>query len=137
MQTDHLSAVRFIDLPLHPSLQAGLTQLGYSHCTPIQAQALPKALNGEDLAGQAQTGTGKSAAFLLATMNHLLTHPRAEGDDPNQPRAFLLAPTRELAVQIHNAAMGLGAQSRPEERRVGQERVSTCRSRWWPDNSKK
>src|SRR3546814_10494694 len=70
MQTDHLSAVRFIDLPLHPSLQAGLTQLGYSHCTPIQAQALPKALNGEDLAGQAQTGTGKSAAFLLATMNH-------------------------------------------------------------------
>src|SRR3546814_3197519 len=96
MQTDHLSAVRFIDLPLHPSLQAGLTQLGYSHCTPIQAQALPKALNGEDLAGQAQTGTGKSAAFLLATMNHLLTHPRAEGDDPNQPRAFILAPTREL-----------------------------------------
>ncbi|HEY9544554.1 MAG TPA: DEAD/DEAH box helicase [Solimonas sp.] len=111
MQTDHLSAVRFIDLPLHPSLQAGLTQLGYSHCTPIQAQALPKALNGEDLAGQAQTGTGKSAAFLLATMNHLLTHPRAEGDDPNQPRAFILAPTRELAVQIHNDAMGLGAQS--------------------------
>src|SRR3546814_10594888 len=66
---------------------------------------------GEDLAGQAQTGTGKSAAFLLATMNHLLTHPRAEGDDPNQPRAFILAPTRELAVQIHNDAMGLGAQS--------------------------
>src|SRR3546814_2425129 len=70
MQTDHLSAVRFIDLPLHPSLQAGLTQLGYSHCTPIQAQALPKALNGEDLAGQAQTGTGKSAAFLLRSEEH-------------------------------------------------------------------
>ncbi|HET8882434.1 MAG TPA: DEAD/DEAH box helicase [Solimonas sp.] len=111
MQPDHLSAVRFADLPLHPSLQAGLAQLGYTHCTPIQAQALPRALNGEDLAGQAQTGTGKSAAFLLATMNHLLTHPRADGDDPNQPRAFMLAPTRELAVQIHNDAMGLGAQT--------------------------
>ncbi|NGY06681.1 DEAD/DEAH box helicase [Solimonas terrae] len=111
MQPDHLSAVRFADLPLHASLQAGLSQLGYSHCTPIQAQALPRALNGEDLAGQAQTGTGKSAAFLLATMNRLLTHPRAEGDDPNQPRAFILAPTRELAVQIYNDAMGLGAQS--------------------------
>jgi ATP-dependent RNA helicase RhlB len=111
MQPDHLSSVRFADLALHPALQASITQLGYSHCTPIQAQALPKALNGEDLAGQAQTGTGKSAAFLLAAMNHLLTHPRAEGDDPNQPRAFILAPTRELAVQIHNDAMGLGSQT--------------------------
>lgn len=111
MQPDHLSAVRFADLPLHPSLHAGLSQLGYTHCTPIQAQTLPRALNGEDLAGQAQTGTGKSAAFLLATMHHLLAHPRAEGDDPNQPRAFILAPTRELAVQIYNDAMGLGAQS--------------------------
>ncbi|MGH8447547.1 MAG: DEAD/DEAH box helicase, partial [Solimonas sp.] len=111
MQPDHLSATRFADLPLHPSLQVGLQQLGYTHCTPIQAQALPRALAGEDLAGQAQTGTGKSAAFLLAAMNHLLTHPRAEGDDPNQPRAFMLAPTRELAVQIYNDAMGLGVQS--------------------------
>src|SRR3546814_15929285 len=102
----------------------------------------------------------KSAAFLLATMNHLLTHPRAEGDDPNQPRAFILAPTRELAVQIHNDAMGLGAQSglrmtvcyggagyeqqrssidggvailRSEERRVGNECVSTGRARGAPD----
>ncbi|WP_020649330.1 DEAD/DEAH box helicase [Solimonas variicoloris] len=111
MQPDHLSPTRFADLPLHPSLQASLQQLGYTHCTPIQAQALPKALAGEDLAGQAQTGTGKSAAFLLATMNHLLTHPRAEGDDPNQPRAFILAPTRELAVQIYNDALGLGSQT--------------------------
>src|SRR3546814_18530079 len=94
MQTDHLSAVRFIDLPLHPSLQAGLAQLGYSHCTPIQAQALPKALNGEDLAGQAQTGTGKSAAFLLATMNHLLTHPRAERSEERRVGKECVSPGR-------------------------------------------
>ncbi|MFT4045481.1 MAG: DEAD/DEAH box helicase [Solimonas sp.] len=111
MQPDHLSSTRFADLPLQPSLQASLVQLGYTHCTPIQAQALPRALAGEDLAGQAQTGTGKSAAFLLATMNHLLTHPRAADDDGRQPRAFILAPTRELAVQIHNDALGLGSQT--------------------------
>ncbi len=109
MQPDHLSTVRFSDLPLHPSLLEGLERLGYTHCTPIQAAALPKALNGEDLAGQAQTGTGKSAAFLLAAMNQLLTNPRAPGDDGRQPRAFMLAPTRELAVQIHKDAVALGA----------------------------
>ncbi|MDZ4081058.1 DEAD/DEAH box helicase [Hydrocarboniphaga sp.] len=111
MQPDHLSNIRFADLPLHPSLQAGLEKLGYSYCTPIQAEALPRALRGEDLAGQAQTGTGKSAAFLLAAMQRLLTHPRAADDDGKQPRAFMLAPTRELAVQIHKDAMGLGAET--------------------------
>ena len=111
MQSDHLSAVRFSELPLHPTLHSSLAILGYTHCTPIQAQALPRALAGEDLAGQAQTGTGKSAAFLLATMQHLLTHPRAEADDPNQPRAIMLAPTRELAVQIHADALGIGSQT--------------------------
>ena len=104
---DHLSDVAFSSLPLHPSLQEGLKKLGYSHCTPIQAQALPLALKGEDLAGQAQTGTGKTAAFLLATMQHLLTTPY-EGP-AGQPRAFMLAPTRELALQIHADALQLGA----------------------------
>ncbi len=111
MQPDHLSALRFADLGLHPTLLSSLDKLGYTHCTPIQAAALPRALKGEDLAGQAQTGTGKSAAFLLATMNHLLTHPRAADDDPNQPRAIILAPTRELAVQIHKDATALGADT--------------------------
>ncbi|HEY0973403.1 MAG TPA: DEAD/DEAH box helicase [Solimonas sp.] len=111
MRPDHLSDVRFADLPLHSSLHAGLDKLGYTHCTPIQAAALPKALRGEDLAGQAQTGTGKSAAFLLAAMNHLLTHPRKADDDGRQPRAFMLAPTRELAVQIHKDALALGAET--------------------------
>ncbi|HEY1075211.1 MAG TPA: DEAD/DEAH box helicase [Fontimonas sp.] len=111
MQPSHLSDVRFSDLNLHPQLLEGLEQLGYSHCTPIQAATLPRALRGEDLAGQAQTGTGKSAAFLLATMQWLLTHPRKPEDDSKQPRAFILAPTRELAVQIHKDAMSLAAKT--------------------------
>ncbi len=111
MRPSHLSDVRFRDLDLHPTLLAGLEKLGYTHCTPIQAAALPRALRGEDLAGQAQTGTGKSAAFLLATMHWLLTHPRKPEDDPKQPRAFMLAPTRELAVQIHKDAEALGADT--------------------------
>lgn len=111
MQPDHLSDIAFASLPLHPTLQEGLLQLGYTHCTPIQALTLPRALQGEDLAGQAQTGTGKSAAFLLAAMNHLLSKPRAEGVDANQPRAIMLAPTRELAIQIFKDAEGIGAKT--------------------------
>ncbi|MGQ0502933.1 MAG: DEAD/DEAH box helicase [Panacagrimonas sp.] len=105
MQADHLSAIRFDSLPLHPGLLEAIAQRGFDRCTPIQAQTLPLALEGRDLAGQAQTGTGKTAAFLLATMNHLLTRPRSGSD--GQPRAFILAPTRELAVQIYDDAMGL------------------------------
>ncbi len=106
---DHLSDVAFSALPLHPSLQRALQSLGYSHCTPIQAQALPLALAGQDLAGQAQTGTGKTAAFLLATMQHLLTTPYT--GPAGQPRAFIVAPTRELALQIHADALQLGAHT--------------------------
>jgi len=111
MQPAHLSDTAFADLALHPSLHLGLQKLGYTNCTPIQALTLPRALNGEDLAGQAQTGTGKSAAFLLAAMNHLLNNPRAEGADPNQPRAIMLAPTRELAIQIFKDAEQLGSET--------------------------
>ncbi len=111
IQPSHLSDIRFADLGLHPSLLSGLERLGFTNCTPIQAAALPRALAGHDLAGQAQTGTGKSAAFLLATMQRLLANPRGPDDDGKQPRAFMLAPTRELAVQIHKDAMGLGADT--------------------------
>jgi ATP-dependent RNA helicase RhlB len=109
MRPDHLSELAFADLSLHPSLLAALERLGYTHCTPIQAACLPLALEGRDLAGQAQTGTGKTAAFLLATMQHLLTTPRR--GPPGQPRAFMLAPTRELAVQIFKDAEGIGADT--------------------------
>ena len=104
--TEHLSTLAFSSLSLHPLLQSGLNAMGFTHCTPIQAACLPRALAGEDLAGQAQTGTGKSAAFLLATMQHLLTTPRK--GPPGQPRAIMLAPTRELAIQIHKDAEGIG-----------------------------
>jgi ATP-dependent RNA helicase RhlB len=109
MQPDHLSDTAFADLPLHPALLDGLRALGFDYCTPIQAQTLPLALAGKDLAGQAQTGTGKTAAFLLATMHRLLSEPRRGPE--GQPRAFILAPTRELAVQIHADALLLGAKT--------------------------
>lgn len=109
MRPDHLSETTFQALNLHPLLLAGLAKLNYDHCTPIQALTLPRALAGQDLAGQAQTGTGKTAAFLLATMHHLLTQP-GKGPD-GQPRAFILAPTRELAVQIHQDALQLASDT--------------------------
>jgi ATP-dependent RNA helicase RhlB len=109
MRPDHLTDTTFAELPLHPALKEGLAALGFSHCTPIQAQTLPLALAGQDVAGQAQTGTGKSAAFLLASMHHLLTQP-ARGE-PGQPRAFMLAPTRELAIQIYKDAESIGAKT--------------------------
>ncbi|WP_374680117.1 DEAD/DEAH box helicase [Hydrocarboniphaga effusa] len=109
MQPNHLSDTSFASLNLHPLLLSSLAKLGFDYCTPIQAQTLPLALAGADIAGQAQTGTGKSAAFLLATMQRLLTQPRVGPE--GQPRAFILAPTRELAVQIHTDAVGLGADT--------------------------
>ena len=81
---------------------------GFSYCTPIQAETLPLALQGKDVAGQAQTGTGKTAAFLIATYAYLMSHPASEQRRINQPRALILAPTRELAVQIHKDAVDLG-----------------------------
>lgn len=96
----HLSDVRFAELQLHEQITQALDILGYTHCTPIQAKTLPLALNGKDVAGQAQTGTGKSAAFLLATLQRLLTVAPSEHRKPNQPRAIIIAPTRELAIQI-------------------------------------
>ena len=111
MKPDHLSDVTFASLDLHPRLLSGLEKLGYNHCTPIQAACLPRALAGQDLAGQAQTGTGKTAAFLLATMQHLLTNAPRSPEGVVAPGAFMLAPTRELAVQIYNDAKQLGADT--------------------------
>jgi ATP-dependent RNA helicase RhlB len=108
METNHLTRIRFTELGLQEPLLKGLETTGFSHCTPIQAQALPLALAGKDVAGQAQTGTGKTAAFLLAIMNRLLTRPASPERRANQPRAIVLSPTRELAVQIHKDALQLG-----------------------------
>ncbi len=106
----HLTEISFASLGLPEVLLKGVHEAGFEFCTPIQAETLPIALTGQDVAGQAQTGTGKTAAFLLAALNHLIRHP-AEDRRPNQPRAIMLAPTRELAVQIHKDAMVLGAHS--------------------------
>ncbi len=98
----------FQELDLHPALLQGVAAAGFTRCTPIQSAALPIALSGHDVAGQAQTGTGKTAAFLLALMDRLLKRPEPAGRRPNQPRAIVLAPTRELAIQIHKDALQLG-----------------------------
>lgn len=100
----HLSDVRFDSLDLHPHLMAGIEKAGFEFCTPIQAGTLPLALRGKDVAGQAQTGTGKTAAFLLAVLHKLLTNAPVEGRKPQQIRSLILAPTRELAIQIHKDA---------------------------------
>ncbi|MBM4195539.1 MAG: DEAD/DEAH box helicase [Gammaproteobacteria bacterium] len=101
--------VSFEDLGLPPSILEGTRRAGFRHCTPIQSQTLPLALTGRDIAGQAQTGTGKTAAFLVATFAHLLRHAPANARELDGPRAVILAPTRELAVQIHADAMVLGS----------------------------
>ena len=107
MTDNHLSDLSFDTLELHESVRQGIRDAGFEFCTPIQASTLPIALEPRDVAGQAQPGTGKTAAFLIATFQKLLaTTPDAEAD--KQPRAFMLAPTRELAVQIANDAELLG-----------------------------
>jgi ATP-dependent RNA helicase RhlB len=108
MSKDHLSDVRFSAFDLPAELMQGIEDAGFSACTPIQALTLPIALQGHDLAGQAQTGTGKTAAFLLALYTNLLRHPAAAARKPTQARALVLAPTRELAMQIHRDAEVLG-----------------------------
>ena len=107
MSTNHLSDLRFDTLTLADSVQAGIREAGFEYCTPIQASTLPIALRQHDVAGQAQTGTGKTAAFLIATFQRLLASTPATNGQ-RQPRAFMLAPTRELAVQIANDAEVLG-----------------------------
>ena len=107
MSDNHLTDLRFESLALADSVRAGIRDAGFEFCTPIQASTLPIALKGGDVAGQAQTGTGKTAAFLIATFERLLASNPAP-QEKKQPRAFMLAPTRELAVQIASDAEILG-----------------------------
>ena len=90
-------ALPLTDCPLEAPEDAGFT-----YCTPIQDATLPLALAGHDIASQAQTGTGKTAAFLLSTLHYLMTTPVEDG--LSGPWAIMLAPTRELALQIHKDA---------------------------------
>ncbi|MCE3005067.1 MAG: ATP-dependent RNA helicase RhlB, partial [Xanthomonadaceae bacterium] len=108
--TDHrpLTDVLFEGFDLHPLLLKGLEDTGFLRCTPIQALTLPLALAGRVVAGQAQTGTGKTAAFLVALFNRLLKQPAQAVRGDADPRALVLAPTRELAIQIDKDARAIG-----------------------------
>ena len=99
--------INFRQFQLEPALIKALDEAGFHNCTPIQAESLPIILAGHDIAGQAQTGTGKTAAFLLAIFQHLLKPQKNPKPDHN-PRALVISPTRELAIQIHKDALGLG-----------------------------
>lgn len=109
MSDKPLTDLTFSSFDLQPALVAGLEGAGFTRCTPIQALTLPVALPGGDVAGQAQTGTGKTLAFLVTVMNRLLIRPALADRKPEDPRALILAPTRELAIQIHKDAVKFGA----------------------------
>jgi len=99
--------MRFCDLELCPEVLAAVQVLGFLYCTEIQKLCLPFALAGRDLAAKAQTGTGKTAAFLSTLITRFRRHP-VEGERKHgAPRALVLAPTRELAIQIHDDAEAL------------------------------
>jgi len=99
---------RFHDLDLPAKIMHAIADLGFQYCTPIQAEILPKALAGSDVTGKAQTGTGKSAAFLINIYTQLLRKPLQGKRRPGVPRVLILAPTRELVMQIENHARAIG-----------------------------
>lgn len=106
MADNHTTQTPFSAFPLHASIAEALEDAKLTHATPIQAQTLPLTLTGHDVTGLAQTGTGKTAAFLIALYHYLMTnpvHPKAKG-----PWALVLAPTRELAIQIKKEADLIG-----------------------------
>ncbi|MGA0026830.1 MAG: DEAD/DEAH box helicase [Steroidobacteraceae bacterium] len=108
MSEQNFSELSFTGLHLPEALARGIADAGFERCTPIQAGSLPRALAGMDVAGQAQTGTGKTAAFLVALYARLLRNDPAADRPISSPRALILAPTRELAIQIHHDATLLG-----------------------------
>jgi len=85
-----------------------IADLGFQYCSPIQAQSLPHTLAGHDVVGKAQTGTGKTAAFLITIFEDLLNNQSESERFLGEPRALILAPTRELVMQIAEDAKGLG-----------------------------
>ena len=90
----------FDDFELQEALRKAISKLGFEYCTAIQSQSLVHTLAGHDVTGRAQTGTGKTAAFLITIINDLLTNPIEDERFLAEPRALVVAPTRELAIQI-------------------------------------
>ena len=103
-----LEKVKFDTLNLDALVQRGVDALGFEFCSPIQGRILPHTLNGNDAIGKAQTGTGKTAAFLITIFNDLLSHPIEGERYLGEPRAVIIAPTRELVMQIASDAEELG-----------------------------
>lgn len=99
---------RFVDFGLPSEILHAVADLGFQYCTPIQAQSLEFSLAGKNVAGKAQTGTGKTAAFLIAVLTRYLRTPEKRNLKPGCPRALILAPTRELVIQICKDAEALG-----------------------------
>lgn len=108
MTDTNITDIRFDQFDLDSRIIQGLNETGFQFCTPIQAESIPIAITGQDVAGEAQTGTGKTAAFMVACFDYLLKNPASENKRLNQPRALVLAPTRELAIQIHKDASVIG-----------------------------
>ena len=110
---DYLSDVFFSDLPLPHAVRAGIAACGFVRATPVQASTLPLLLAGKDVAAQAQTGTGKTAAYLISILTRFVESPSPAARKPGAPRALIVAPTRELAVQIEHDALLLSQFVRP------------------------
>lgn len=97
--------MKFESLNLHPDILKGVSDAGFEHCTPIQEQSLPECLSGKDVIAQSQTGSGKTAVFLLTIFSRVLSN----GPDPNgRPKALVMVPTRELATQVIDDCVKLG-----------------------------
>ncbi|MBK9324824.1 MAG: DEAD/DEAH box helicase [Hydrogenophilales bacterium] len=100
------AATTFADLGLDPRILSSLDEMGYKIPTPIQKQAIPLVLSGRDLMAQAQTGTGKTAAFALPLLQKMLAHANTSASPARHPvRALVLAPTRELVIQVHESVV--------------------------------
>src|SRR5512144_10713 len=95
---------RELDVPFE--VKQGIETAGFTALTPVQEAVIPRAVRGEDVAAQAQTGTGKTAAFLISLFSRMIRNPA--GDLGNSPQALIIAPTRELADQIYHEALRLG-----------------------------
>ncbi len=106
-----MSPLEFTSLELPGPVRRGIQDAGFVATTAIQEAALPLALRGKDVAGQSQTGTGKTAAFLIAAFTRCLTHPAPARSGVTSPRVLIIAPTRELVVQIEADARLLGAHT--------------------------
>jgi ATP-dependent RNA helicase RhlB len=96
----------FSELDLPDEVRQGIEHVGFAACTPVQEAVIPRALRGEDIAAQAQTGTGKTAAFLISLFSRMITNPLRDLGD--SPQVLIIAPTRELADQIYHEAERLG-----------------------------